>query len=174
MGRGFAYANLNRRGDAIADFRVALPIDPSNQPSRDALARLEQLQRFSNLVSLPPPARSDSGSAAVPLDGMVTFKIRNGINSVSHVKFDAPENNRVWPNEIDVFVLNEGKGYSLPLSCQIGTELCFGGAHPGDAKGAWGVGLDGKHSCNVLLFNMWPPMGGYKSLLEPHSMRMPT
>jgi hypothetical protein len=62
--------------------------------------------------------------------------------------FDQTDNVTVFPSPSTVFILDNGKTGTFPLSCKKGDKICFGACGSTDNSFVAGVGCDGKSGCS--------------------------
>jgi hypothetical protein len=61
--------------------------------------------------------------------------------------FDKTDNVTVFPSRSTVFILDNGKTGTFPLSCKKGDNICFGACASTDSSSIFGVGCDGSAIC---------------------------
>lgn len=79
----------------------------------------------------------------------ITFKINNDYNKDIQIEFYSQDRNHAWPGGNQAYNLNSGDSNSYRLSCRSGEKICYGAWVKGDARTYWGVGLNGKYSCDA-------------------------
>ncbi len=72
-------------------------------------------------------------------------------NSVA-VMFYSTSRDHIWPDNKDVFLIDDDGVHTYPLQCQAGEQICYGAWVRGGPKSFWGVGPDNKQSCDDCCF----------------------
>jgi hypothetical protein len=78
----------------------------------------------------------------------ISFEITNDYGRDIQVEFYSQNRNHAWPGGNRAYNLNRGDTQTYKLACQSGEKICYGGWVKGDARTYWGVGLNGKQSCD--------------------------
>ncbi|MBX3532900.1 MAG: hypothetical protein KF826_00945 [Xanthobacteraceae bacterium] len=78
----------------------------------------------------------------------ITFEITNDFGRDIQVEFYSQNRNHAWPGGNRAYNLNRGDTQTYKLACQRGEKICYGGWVKGNARTYWGVGLNGKQSCD--------------------------
>ena len=80
--------------------------------------------------------------------GDVTFQIKNSHPNAMRLELYSQDRDYVWPGNGKDFYLDDGETKELPISCEDGEKICYGGWVTGNAKLYWGRGGDGKQACS--------------------------
>ncbi len=72
-------------------------------------------------------------------------------NSVA-VMFYSTSRDHIWPDNKDVFLIDDDGVHTYPLQCKTGEQICYGAWVRGDEKSFWGVGPDNKQECTDCCF----------------------
>lgn len=77
----------------------------------------------------------------------LTFNIKSNHEKVVSVEFYSQDRNYVWPGGGKVYVIDDYKTHSYPLSCRSGETICYGAWVRNRTSQYWGVGYDDDHGC---------------------------
>lgn len=79
----------------------------------------------------------------------ITFEITNDYGRDIQIEFYSQNRRHAWPGGNKAYNINRGDTQSYRLACQRGEKICYGGWVKGDSRTYWGVGLNGKYSCDA-------------------------
>ncbi len=86
--------------------------------------------------------------AAAAIAEEITFKINNESDHDIQVEFYSQDRSHAWPGGNQAYNLGSGDSNSYRLSCRSGEKICYGAWVKGKGTTYWGVGLNGKQSCD--------------------------
>lgn len=72
-------------------------------------------------------------------------------NSVS-LRFYSTTREYLWPDNEDVFIIDDNEVHGYPLACEAGEQICYGAWVRGDESRYWGVGPDNTYDCEDCCF----------------------
>lgn len=79
----------------------------------------------------------------------ITFTINNENSNDIQIEFYSQNRNHAWPGGNQAYNLSAGDSNAYKLACRSGEKICYGAWVKGNANTYWGVGLNGKYSCDA-------------------------
>jgi hypothetical protein len=79
----------------------------------------------------------------------ITFKINNDYDKDIQIEFYSQNRSHAWPGGNKAYNLEASDSNSYKLACQQGEKICYGAWVKGNSSTYWGVGLNGKYSCDA-------------------------
>lgn len=107
--------------------------------------------KISKIIAVLAIAAAMLGMAGIgpaSADSM-TWQVKNTHPNIVDMKFYAVDegNEGEWPEEGQVYSLDDEKTYEFTLSCETGERICMGAWLRGADQTYWGVGKDAAQSC---------------------------
>lgn len=75
---------------------------------------------------------------------VVTYCFTNNAAYIIYIRMFSSNRNAVWPAS-GGWMLNDRQRHCIPLSCNVGEQICFGGSD--NAGRSWGVGYNNNLGC---------------------------
>jgi hypothetical protein len=86
------------------------------------------------------------GCAASASAETLTWHVRSNYPYTVELKFYSATRNHVWPNNYEVWLLNDYLIHTFSLTCRRGEKICYGAWPRGNTRYYWGVGQNNQ-SC---------------------------
>ena len=77
----------------------------------------------------------------------MAFFMKNGKTYDVAIELYGERPGRVWPGDDKVYLLGTGEKKSVPVDCDQGERICWGGWRAGDDRITFGVGPDNTLAC---------------------------
>lgn len=96
------------------------------------------------LVTSVMPVTAQADDMYWTINNQTSFKL--------NYKFYVAGQNLEWPGDGNVYYSYPGQSMQSGLSCQAGTQVCFGGWEEGNVGRVWGMGASGNNSCEKCCY----------------------
>jgi hypothetical protein len=78
----------------------------------------------------------------------VTFVMNNHHPNAVEVQLYSDARDHVWPDNDEVYLLDDGETKTMTIECQAGEQICYGAWISGDEETFWGVGPGKTQDCD--------------------------
>ena len=82
----------------------------------------------------------------------LTVRMESTHPNIVSLRFYSNTREYLWPDNDDVFIIDDNGVHTYPLQCQSGEQICYGAWVRNDEASFWGVGPDNRENCSDCCF----------------------
>ena len=82
----------------------------------------------------------------------LTFSVQSFHENVVSLKFYSRDRDIVWPDDEEVYLLDDSEVHEFTLACEPGEQICYGAWVRGEGETTWGCGQDCDEDCEECCY----------------------